>query len=61
MPDLPQQSAPAPATLCGATTNGMYGRLLGPCLNKPGHPQGTLHRDAHGSEWLEYDYSEDAQ
>jgi hypothetical protein len=52
-----------PAETCGATTIGMYGRLLGPCLNDPGHPQGTLHRDSHGAEWLEYDHSdsEDAQ
>lgn len=47
---------------CGETTVGMYGRLLGPCLHPPRHPDNLLHRDAHGSEWTEYDYNaEDAK
>jgi hypothetical protein len=58
-PQPPTPDQPATET-CGATTTGLFGRLLGPCLNQPRHPDGTLHRDAHGSEWLEYDHTEDA-
>ena len=59
MRDLPQHPAtnqPA-ANHCGATTIGMYGRLLGPCLHPLGHPEAMLHYDSHGAEWLEYDHT----
>lgn len=48
---------PQPTERCGETTIGMYGRLLGPCLHPPGHPD-LFHRDAHGAEWYEYDRTE---
>ena len=43
------------AGTCGATTVGMFGRLVGPCLNQPGHPKGSWHRDDRGTEWREYE------
>lgn len=60
MTDLPQHptTSQQPTDTCGATTVGMYGRLLGPCLHAP-HPQGSLHLDSHGAEWLEYDHNTD--
>jgi hypothetical protein len=54
---LATMTVPHPDTVtaapCGETSTGMYGRLLGPCLNTP-HPPTTFHRDAHGAEWREY-------
>ena len=49
MPD--QQPTPT----CGATNIGMFGRLLGPCLNAPRHPEGSWHRDARGTEWRNHE------
>jgi hypothetical protein len=56
-PQNPTTNQP-PTEHCGATTIGMYGRLLGPCLHAPDHPEKLLHRDVHGSEWLEYDHTD---
>lgn len=37
--------------LCGATTVGLLGNLLRPCLRESGHPGG--HRNIDGTEWRE--------
>jgi hypothetical protein len=56
-PQTPTTRQPA-ADTCGETSLGMYGRQLGPCLNDPGHPKGTFHRDVRGAEWREYEQAE---
>lgn len=47
-----EQPTPAAtrADTCGHTIPGVFGRPLGPCHRRPGHPE-LFHQDATGAEW----------